>query len=309
MPVPVNISELSQTAGSNYPQGTDSPSTLDDVQRAIASFIALLRDSKGLTSVKTLASAGTVDIGGADSYAVEITGTTTITSLGTNYSGPRYIRFTGVLTLTHNASLLNLPGAASITTAAGDSCVAVPNSTGNGWHVTSYQVYGNPPDSIPIGASLDWNGTTAPNANWMIENGAAISRTTYATLFARIGTTFGAGDGSTTFNIPNSVNRTSVGATGLYAVGATGGSKDAIVVSHGHSVNDPGHGHFIPGSEFGTAGWGNGGAITKATQNLGEGRLGAQASATGISINNAGSSGTDANMPPYIGKLKIIKVL
>lgn len=302
MPVPTQIQELSQTAGSNYPQGTDSPSTLDDVQRAIASFIALLRDSKGLTSVKTLASAGTVDIGGADSYAVEITGTTAITSFGTNYSGPRHIRFTGALTLTHNASLLNLPGAANITTAAGDSCVAVPNSTGNGWNVTSYQVYGDPPDSIPIGASLDWNGTTAPNANWMIEDGRTLSKTTYPKLFDRIGYTFG-GSGDN-FNIPNSINRVAVGATGLYALGATGGSKDAIVVAHGHSVNDPGHGHGVPTgdqpSDYGPVG-------RRASSDIGT--FNTTTSSTGISINNTGSSGTDANMPPYIGKLKIIKVL
>lgn len=307
MPVPVNISELSQTAGSNYPQGTDSPSTLDDVQRAIASFIALLRDSKGLTSVKTLASAGTVDIGGADSYAVEITGTTAITSFGTNYSGPRHIRFTGVLTLTHNASLLNLPGAANLTTAAGDSCIAVPNSTGNGWNVTSYQVYGDPPDSIPIGASLDWNGTTAPNANWMIEDGRTLSKTTYPKLFDRIGYAFG-GSGDN-FNIPNSINRTSVGATGLYAVGALGGSKDAIVVSHSHTITDPGHGHSISNGDAGEGtGYGGGTAVARIA-NFANTSLSANGNVTGISVNNTGASGTNANMPPYIGKLKIIKVL
>lgn len=304
MPVPKQIQELSQTAGSNYPQGTESPSTLDDVQRAIASFIALLRDSKGLTSVKTLASAGTVDIGGADSYAVEITGTTAITSFGTNYSGPRHIRFTGALTLTHNASLLNLPGASNLTTAAGDSCVAVPNSTGNGWNVTSYQVYGDPPDSIPIGASLDWNGTTAPNANWMIEDGRTLSKTTYQKLFDRIGYAFG-GSGDN-FNIPNSINRVAVGATGLYGVGALGGSKDAIVVSHSHGISDPGHAHGAVYNSFDERGGGSGG-----TPNLNSGgALGVSAaSGTGISISASGSSGTNANMPPYIGKLKIIKVL
>jgi microcystin-dependent protein len=140
----------------------------------------------------------------------------------------------------------------------------------------------------------------------MIENGAAISRTTYATLFARIGTTFGAGDGSTTFNIPNSVNRTSVGATGLYAVGAKGGNKDAIVVAHTHTITDPGHVHGSVYNSFDDRAGGAGG-----TPNLNSGgTLSNSASAvTGISINSAGVSATDANMPPYIGKLKIIKVL
>lgn len=86
-----------------------------------------------------LASAATVDIGGQTSVAVEISGTTTITSLGTNYNGPRFVRFTGALLLTHNATTLNLPGAASITTVAGDIAVFYPNLALNGWNLVSYQ--------------------------------------------------------------------------------------------------------------------------------------------------------------------------
>lgn len=56
---------------------------------------------------------------------------------------------------------------------------------------------------VPLGASIYWNSTTVPTG-FLKENGAAISRTTYADLFAIIGTTFGAGDGSTTFNVPDS---------------------------------------------------------------------------------------------------------
>jgi hypothetical protein len=57
----------------------------------------------------TLASAATTDIGAQNSVFLNITGTTTITSFGTNYNGPRYIRFDGALTLTHNATTLILP--------------------------------------------------------------------------------------------------------------------------------------------------------------------------------------------------------
>jgi hypothetical protein len=87
----------------------------------------------------SLPSAATVDIGGQNSVAVEISGTTGITSFGTNYNGPRYIRFAGALLLTHNATTLNLPGAANITTAAGDTCAAYPNLAGNGWNIVQYQ--------------------------------------------------------------------------------------------------------------------------------------------------------------------------
>jgi len=166
MPTPTVITDLSQTAASNYPAGTDSPSVLDDVQRAHAAFIALLRDGKGQTAVKTVASAGTTDIGGENSFCVEITGTTTITSFGTNYNGPRFIRFTGALILTHNATLLNLPGAANITTASGDCLIAVPNSTGNGWNVLSYFRASALPALVggEIGAATATTATTGDNS-------------------------------------------------------------------------------------------------------------------------------------------------
>lgn len=61
----------------------------------------------------------------------------------------------------------------------------------------------------PVGSGMDYFGTTAPE-NYMFANGAAISRTEYAELFAVIGTTYGAGDGSTTFNLPDKRSRVSV---------------------------------------------------------------------------------------------------
>lgn len=139
MAAPTLITDLSQTPGSNGPDGAStSPSELDDYQRAHASFIAQLRDGKGHAATASVASAATTDIGAVNSLTVEITGTTSITSLGTAYSGPRFLRFAGVLTLTHSASL-NLPGAANIVTAAGDTCLAAPNLAANGWNVYAYQ--------------------------------------------------------------------------------------------------------------------------------------------------------------------------
>jgi len=89
---------------------------------------------------QNLASAATTDIGAQNSVFLNITGTTTITSLGTNYNGPRYLRFDNALTLTHNATTLILPGAANITTAAGDSAIVVPSgSPANGWRLIGFQ--------------------------------------------------------------------------------------------------------------------------------------------------------------------------
>lgn len=140
MPVPTLISELSQTASSNSPAGSESPTTADDYFRTYASFIAQLRDGKGFTAESDVASAATADIGAVNSYFVRITGTTTITSFGTNYNGPRFVRFAGILTLTHNATTLILPTGANITTAAGDTAIVVPvGNAATGWQVVAYQ--------------------------------------------------------------------------------------------------------------------------------------------------------------------------
>ena len=56
--------------------------------------------------------------------------------------------------------------------------------------------------AVPAGSVVQFARNTAPTG-WLKANGAAVSRTTYATLFAAIGTTFGVGDGSTTFNLPD----------------------------------------------------------------------------------------------------------
>lgn len=90
-----------------------------------------------------IASAGTTDIGSINSCFLKVTGTNAITSFGTNYNGPRILRFEGALVLTYNATTLFLPGLGDITTAAGDTCVVVPKSTtsgtADGWVVVSYQ--------------------------------------------------------------------------------------------------------------------------------------------------------------------------
>ena len=87
-----------------------------------------------------VASATTVDLGASTSNIVRITGTNNITSFGTTYKGPIFIRFAGVLVLSSTATLI-LPSGLSIQTAAGDSCVVVPKSTAgvpDGWQVISY---------------------------------------------------------------------------------------------------------------------------------------------------------------------------
>jgi len=71
------------------------------------------------------------------------------------------------------------------------------------------------PYGIPLGGMMPYIGASAPNTAFVIPLGQPINRTTYATLFALVGTTYGAGDGSTTFNVPNTQNRTVFGIATL----------------------------------------------------------------------------------------------
>lgn len=65
-------------------------------------------------------------------------------------------------------------------------------------------------DTLPIGTQVAYGGAVPPTG-WLICDGSAVSRTTYAELFKVIGTSYGAGDGSTTFNLPNKKGRVSAG--------------------------------------------------------------------------------------------------
>jgi microcystin-dependent protein len=154
-------------------------------------------------------------------------------------------------------------------------------------------------NSAPTGGLIMWGTGTAPTG-WLLCAGAAVSRTTYSALFAVIGTTFGVGDGTTTFNLPNYTNRMPYGTT----VGTTGGSTDAVVVSHTHTVTDPGHLHtYTKPQGTDTV---SGGGITIQT-NSSATTANTSSATTGISIASAGVSGTNANLPPYLGINFIIK--
>jgi len=165
------------------------------------------------------------------------------------------------------------------------------------------------------GSMLMWPTATAPSG-FLLCNGATASRATYAALFAIIGTVFGVGDGSTTFTLPDYRDRMPIGAGTTYAAAGVGGSKDAIVVSHTHTatstVTDPGHSHTLVAESSG--GYGGGNNQYNVTRSNTDGlfpALATDAKTTGITVatTNAstGSSGTNANLPPYLGVYFIIK--
>jgi hypothetical protein len=106
-------------------------------------------------------------------------------------------------------------------------------------------------------------------------------------------------DGSN--STPDLRNRFVVGAGSTYAVNATGGSADAIVVSHTHTLTDPGHNHTVPISALDTGAPGAGPRLVPfLTTNT-------SSATTGITVDSAGSSGTNANLPPYYALCYIMK--
>lgn len=111
--------------------------------------------------------------------------------------------------------------------------------------VVGWQADGVTQRTLPAGLGpLPYAGTTAP-PGWLLCNGQAVSRTTYARLFAVLSTTFGAGNGSSTFNMPNLTGRVPIGAGTLgsdtYARGGTGG-----VARHTLTVAEmPSHDHVL----------------------------------------------------------------
>lgn len=99
---------------------------------------------------------------------------------------------------------------------------------------------------IPPGAVMDFAGSTAPTG-WLICDGGTLKRTTYAALFAAIGTTWGAGDGSTTFNLPDARGKARIGAgTGSGLTARTLGTQNIGEESHlltGPEI--PAHAHTV----------------------------------------------------------------
>jgi microcystin-dependent protein len=100
----------------------------------------------------------------------------------------------------------------------------------------------------PVGSITAYTAAVSP-VGWLICDGAEISRITYAGLFAVIGTTFGTGDNSTTFNLPNYQGAflRGTGRNGNYSGPSANTSQNHATQTHSHTstsvVNDPGHNH------------------------------------------------------------------
>ena len=161
-------------------------------------------------------------------------------------------------------------------------------------------------------------GSIAPSG-WLICNGQAVSRTTYAALYAVIGTIYGAGDGSTTFNVPNLVNRTVRGSNSL---GKTGGADTVTLTTaqmpaHSHGVgtlatnNTGAHQHGVPNGQHygnGTLLYDDGGSwMTAKSYNTKTDTQGAHTHTISGSTASVGSGSAVTITNPYVMLHYIIK--
>lgn len=159
---------------------------------------------------------------------------------------------------------------------------------------------------LPVGALLPAALSSAPTG-FLLCDGSAVSRTTYAALFAAIATAYGAGNGSTTFNVPDLRGRVPVGVDGSAGrlsandeLGKAAGEEKHTLAAgempaHAHGVNDPGHAHLVDVANFNA--WSANGP-QETTVHVPNG-LATHASLTGISIQSAGGGGAHNNMQPY----------
>ena len=172
-----------------------------------------------------------------------------------------------------------------------------------------------------VGEVVDYTGSAAPSL-WLLAFGQAISRTTYSSLFIVVGTTFGAGDGSTTFNVPDYRGRISVGKDDMggstagritvagcgvngTTLGAVGGAQTHTLTTaqlsvHSHGISDPGHAHSYDAALVDNGASGGG---TRASVNP---SISTSSNTTGITISNAGSGSAHNNVQPIIIINKII---
>ncbi len=176
-----------------------------------------------------------------------------------------------------SAGILPLATSAEVTTGTNDSKAVTPLKLQQKMN-TAHN---------PTGTILMWPTITAPS-EYLNCNGAAVSRTTYATLFALIGTTYGVGDGATTFNVPNFSGRAPIGVgTGVglspRSIAATGGAEEDIITiaqlaAHTHTL--------VLRSGVATNPWGQPGSVGAA--------------ATGAATGSTGSGDAHNTMQPFL---------
>lgn len=315
----------------NWAEG-QSPSSVNDSARAMMASTAGFRDdisgaiaTGGTSTAYTVASYQVFDTlahlnGQMIAFTPHTTNGATVT-LNVDGLGAKALR---------SAPSVELPAGVLI---EGTPYLALYNNSDSAFYLHGF--FGNP-YGIPIGSSVDFWGSSAPNSSFVLAYGQAISRTTYSALFSLLSTTYGSGDGSTTFNVPDlrgrviagkddmggsaasrigsvvTDNGTIVGAT----LGSTGGSPTHVLTTaeipahtHNNSLNDSGHSH----TQNGAGGGGVSGNIVFANgNNASSGAIQSTASVlTGVTITNAsaGGGGAHAMLQPTIIANKLLRII
>ena len=172
-----------------------------------------------------------------------------------------------------------------------------------------------PAQQVLTGSITSFAGANLPpSSGYLICDGSAVSRTTYANLFLVIGTTYGSGDGTTTFNLPDLRGRTIIGtgqgiALTNRTLASTGGEEAHTLSvnempSHNHSITDPGHNHLFSKNLEVTRTSSNGNDyVTK----MSFANISTSTATTDISIDNSGGGQAHNTMSPYISLNYIIK--
>jgi microcystin-dependent protein len=152
----------------------------------------------------------------------------------------------------------------------------------------------------PIGSVIPYFGTAAPNSKYLVCNGQAISRSTYSDLFTLLGTNYGAGNGSTTFNIPD--------LEGKFLVGYDSGDSDYNALTSAKTGGEkthtlttaemPAHTHTYTRNANGT--------YNSVNADL---QSGVQGSNGTIATSSTGGGDPHENRPPYLTVNYLIRVL
>ncbi len=218
-----------------------APAAVNDSMRAMMAAAAKYRDDIS----------GSIETGGS-STAYTVTTNQVLASLTSGFAvafRPHATNGAGPVTL--NVDSLGakpLRGQTGVALPAGYLVAGTPYratyfSSADEWLLEGF--YGDP-YGVPIGGCMPYVSETPPNSNFVLPYGQALSRTTYATLFDRCGTTYGVGDGSTTFNVPDvrgrnivglddmggsAANRVTSAVSGIDggAVGAVGGAQSVTL--------------------------------------------------------------------------------
>ena len=157
------------------------------------------------------------------------------------------------------------------------------------------------------GTILSWSDSSIPTG-FLECTGAAVSRSTYSALFAVIGTTYGAGDGSSTFNLPNLADNVPVGKSGTKALASTGGANTVTPSVNNTSISTgqlASHEHVIPMAPPGAD------PDPRIMPTFGGGKTGNAGNRTVQGTGSGTAHGHNANavstLQPYIALIYIIK--